>query len=583
MRQKRLSQKAVLITSEADVRLLDQGVEISGIAGAYGIIQQNEHLDLEYFLDYAEPEFNLQELVGKVANNWYRDQNGVDIFEERDVSVGRILTYKLSIEFSSALRYYFAFRKYTKRYKTILVSSNTSSSLSLSTAYFLDSIEFFNSGNIADEHISPSPDRGKTRNPPIHNFLSAVLRALQWPFIKYIRHKTLVINDWTYKKINNSRCLNMNKFNPFRSFCLRKGLKYIGYTEQIFPYEINNEIVVKNVTKILKEFDIDANTRLDLAMLFSEVFQNEYSESREMLIKTYCAYREMFENYLPSMIVVPGYAHTFYQVVYGIARSKNVPTIYIQDGYAVWLDKYLLPRNKNNKSQMIDCFATMGSLVDSFYRDVFHDDNIKTVNIFPPVLKTHVQTRTNIEGKSVIIMFPYGMVHSPYCRWDQKYKYVLDVVAVLHSLGHSDIKIKMKRSQDPDKEEENCLMSDMLNKRGYSNVEMVFGEFSSYLGDAIFVVGYLGTAIVESVFRDVPFYVYEPPSLGMSDKFINNFTIIDRRQISRNLIDLHSSISQNDSVFLDEGMLYDGVEINQINFVDMSQKLKSRTVNKEVV
>ena len=98
---------------------------------------------------------------------------------------------------------------------------------------------------------------------------------------------------------------------------------------------------MSNELTINQKINGSENIRWDLTDLFIQVVQKEYSESRGMLINTYCAYNEMFDYYSPLMVIVPGYAHTFYQTIYGIAKSKKVPTMFIQDGYAFWLDKYL--------------------------------------------------------------------------------------------------------------------------------------------------------------------------------------------------------------------------------------------------
>jgi hypothetical protein len=575
MKEKSNRHKAILLTSYKDVNLLNKSSNIVGIASAYPIIQENESLDMDYFLDYPEITVDVHNLVGKVVSGWYRDKKGCGVFGAHDASVGALLNYRLAIEYSSALRYYFAFKEYVPKYEKILVSYNIPSSLNFATQYFSNSIDFFHSQNQFDEHITSSPHRGRTRNPPIHNFLSIFLRLVQRPLLKYLKNKVLIINDWTFRKVQNPDYLNINKFNPLRTFCLRNGYKYLSHAEKIFPHILDSETITNNMRRILSEFDIDSDIKSDLTDLFIQVVQKEYSESRGMLINTYCAYNEMFDYYSPLMVIVPGYAHTFYQTIYGIARTKKVPTMFIQDGYAFWLDKYLLPKDMHNKNQMIDYFAVMGSYVDSLYKAIFNSNNIRIIKISPPIIQTHKFGKNKEIIKSAIIMFPFGMIHSPYCRWDQKYKYVIDVANTLNALGYKSIKIKMKRGSDPYKEKENQLMRTLLNKYNHTGVEMIFGEFSDYLNNAECVVGYIGTAIIESIFRGVPFYVYEPKSLGMTDSFIKKSVIIERNQISRDLVHLKKSISNNNSVSLDKDKVFDGVDINEIDFIEIAKRFNS--------
>lgn len=567
--------KAILLTSYKDINLLNEDSNIVGIASAYPIIQQSESLDMDYFLDYPEITVDFQNLVGEVVSGWYRDNNGFSVFGNHDVSFGAILSYKLSIEFSSALKYYFAFKEYAPKYEKILVSHNIPSSLKFAAKYFSNRIDFFHSENQFDDHITSSPDRGKTRNPPIHNFLSIFLRLLQRPFLKHLKNKVLIVNDWTFRKLKNPDCLNINTLNPFRTFCLRRGYKYLSLAERLFPKEIDTDSVILNIQRILSELDIDHKIKRDLTGLFIQVLNKEYLESRSKLINTYCAYNEMFDYYSPLMIVVPGYAHTFYQTIFGIAKTRKVPIMLIPDGYSFFLDKFLFPKDKNNKKQMIDCFSVMGSYVDIMFKGVFNGDNIKTIKIAPPIIKTHKFRKNKEVIKSAIILYPYGMLHSPYCRWDQKYKYVIDVANTLSDLGYKNIKIKMKQGQDPYKEKENQLMRTLLNNYNHAGVEMIFGEFSDYLNSAEFVVGYIGTSILESIYRNVPFYVYEPRSLGMTNSFIKNYSIIDLNQIARDLVQLKKLISNNNSVLLDKGKIFDGIDIDELDFMGIAKRFNS--------
>ena len=118
--------------------------------------------------------------------------------------------------------------------------------------------------------------------------------------------------------------------------------------------------------------------------------------------------------------------------------------------------------------------------------------------------------------------------------------------------------------------------------RNRANVEMVFGEFSDYLSNACFVVGYIGTAILESFYRNVPYYVYEPISLGMSDNFIDNSVIINKENISRTIPDLKRSIIDKNFVVLDRDKVFDGVDINEIDFNQIIQDFKISLKDEEV-
>jgi hypothetical protein len=550
---------AILLTSRKDTHLL-KGDEISGIAGAYPIIQENRSLNLDYFLDYPSPEVDLYDLVGEVSLGWYGN-DGVSTGKSQEISISAMLNRRILVELSSALRYYFAFIKYTNKYDKILISNNIPDSLSLVSECFVDSVEFFHSDNEFDRHITPSPLRGLVSEPSIHIFFSKILRILQRPFLRYLKGKVLIINDWTYKKVKNANCLNINKFNPIRTFCLRSGLEYLNYAEQIFPHDIDRGSISYNIEKILVGFNIDSSIKCDLVNLFTKIVQKEYLEHREKFIKIYCAYREMFEYYEPSMIVSPGYSTAEYQVLCRIARLKQVPIMFVQDGFMLSLDKYLFMYNKN---QVTDYFAIMGDYVGDLYRSIF--DDIKTIKIYPPVVQTHRAKKDKGVGRSAIVLFPYGYIFSPYCRWDKKYKYVIDVVDVLSNLGYKDIKVKMKPGFEPfNRETENQLMRDLLDKNNHIDVKMIFGEFSDYLRDSSLVIGQMSTAIIEAVYQETPYYVYEPYSLGFTEKMIRE-SILGISTISRDTYELKKKILDENDVRLDKGKIFNGIKLNDLDY-----------------
>jgi len=555
---------AILLTSCKDIQLLkDKG--FSGIAGAYPIIQENESLNLDYFLDYPNPKIDLHSLVGEVALGWY-DNDDVNIYSNQKISIGAMLNRRVLVEFSSALRYYFAFNKYVKKYDKIFISNNIPDSLSLVSEYFNGDIEFFHSDNEFDKHMTPSPLRGLIPGVRIHGFFSKCLRILQSPFLKYLKNKVLIINDWTYRKVDNVDCLNINSFNPLKTFCLRHGKEYLAHAEEIFPNSLNNKSISYNIEKVLATFDIENDIKLDLVDLFTKIVQKEYLENRVKFVKMYCTYREMFEHYKPSMVVSPGYSTAEYQVLCRISKLNQVPIMYIQDGFMFYLDKYVF---SYNKEQLTNYFAIMGDYVEELYKRIFNDTEVKTIRIYPPVIQTHRDKRKGNVSKAAIILFPYGFIFSPYCRWDKKYKYAIDAANVLASLGYKDIKVKMKPGFEPfDRELENQLMRRLLDKNNHTNVEIIFDKLSDHLNNTSLIVGQMSTAIIEAIYQDIPYYVYEPYSLGSTERMIKE-SILDISVISRDIYELKKSIFGKNSIRLDKDKIFNGIKLDDIDYKEL--------------
>jgi hypothetical protein len=559
---------AILITSNEDVNILSDNDELVGIACDYPIIQMNESANLQYFLDYPKEGIDLHKLVGEVISGWYRDDEGVDAISKSDVGIGALLQYRLAIEFSSTLRYYFAFKEHVPKYRKILISKNIPMSLLMAAKYFDDRIEYFCGSSAYEAHITSAPNRGIIRNPPIHKYFSILLRLIQRPFLRYIRNNVLVINDWTYRKIDNPDCLNINTFNPLRSFCLRSGNQYLKEAEKYFPLKLVTEHIKHNVERIISKYDLDDQVQKDIVDLYINVVATEYNEARSRLINTYCSYKEMFYYYSPSMVVVPGYAHSFCQTIFGIAKSKHVPTVFILDGYPFYIDKYLFQKDRAGRDQMVDYFGASGEYADILYKRVFGEDIIKTIKMSPPIIDTHKSVSNRDNAGSVLVLFSYGMIQNPDCRWDQRYQYVLDVISVLVELKASKIAVKMKIGIDVGKSEEFDLMRLLLDYHGYSDIEMISGELSEYLNNAKCIVGQLGTAIIESIYRDIPYYVYEPYSLGITNEMIAN-SMLEREMISRDIFELMESISDENHVVLKKNKIFNATQLAKINFKEI--------------
>jgi len=558
---------AILLTSCKDVHLI-KDLGVVGIAAAYPIIQQNRSIDLEYFLDYANLNADLYDMVGEVSLNWHKKRS------HQEFDIGSVLHRRVLVEFSSVLRFYLALEGCAKVHGKVLVSCKAPSSLLLVSKHFPDNVEFFYSDNEFDKHITPSPRRGLVSGVRIRNFLSKCLRVLQGPFFKQLKNKVLIFNDWTYRKVMNSNCLNINTFNPMKSFCLRQGKEYLPHAECLFPKEIGDNKISPNIKEVLSRFALPFNMKRDLIELFTKVVQQEYCDNRSKFIETYCAYQEMFDYYQPTMVISPGYSTAEYQILHSIAKSKQTPTMFIQDGFTFFLDRYLFSCDKGKAA---DYFAVMGKSVERLYLEAFKGSNIKTVGIRPPVVSTHKSHKSGVESESAIILFPYGFIFSPSCRWDKRYQYVVDVAGMLLSLGYKDIKVKMKHGFEPfDRETENQLMKELLDQEGYFDVELIFGSLFDHLHNASLVVGQIGTAIIETIYHKIPYYVYEPYSLGLSDATLKG-SILDIKIISRDVHELRKSILKQNIVKLNKREIFGGDVLDSIDYENIIQSFHNKT------
>jgi hypothetical protein len=560
---------AVLISSIDDLAQWSQKESCSIIASDYTTILLNRDLHIEYFLDdnVLNDDGRRHAVVRDVVSNWYRNNNGLDVISRSNVSVGALMQYRLAIEVASVLRYCFAFKRYFSIYQNIYVSKKAPEALLMAAKEFSDKVILYNSDNNCEDHVTAAPRRGLINPPPVHKYFSIVFRMFQMPFVKSVKNKVLVINDWTFRSVKNKNVLNINSFNPLTSFCLRSGSGYASTSEKLFQRKLDSEDIDSNLKRILSSHGYDKDLERIFSSLIQEVIQNEYSKARDNLMSIYCSCREMFDRYLPSMLVVPGYAHPLYQTASCLARERGIPVLFILDGYPFFIDESLFPKDIQNKKIMVDYFGATGEYVETLYRYVF-GKHIKTIRFTPPILKKQgLVTRTKLTNaaRHVLIMFPYGSLTNPNCCFDKRYKYILDVVTMLTDNYDSTILIKLKTSFDKYKDDETNLLRTVLDYHGYKKVGFTSGIFSECLGSVQYVIGQIGSAIVESIVDDVPYYIYEPTSLGVTNIFLKQ-SVLSNSVVNRSIKELNQSILDLNHVVLDREKIYDCKGLDDVNF-----------------
>ena len=178
----------------------------------------------------------------------------------------------------------------------------------------------------------------------------------------------------------------------------------------------------------------------------------------------------------------------------------------------------------------------------------------------------NLQKQSSESPSDVIVLFPTAMPQNPLAHWDQRFKYVLDVIKVLNDLGETKIKIKTKTGYyKKTQNNEYTFLRHILDKENFNHVEIIDGELTSCLNEAKYLVGQLTTSIIESVYSGRPYYIFEPHSMGMPNRMIDE-CFIKNEMISRNLMDLKSSIiEKNDADFILSKNL-SGELLENINF-----------------
>ena len=558
---------AILISSNDDIGLVrnkfSNKAENNFIASEFPIIQLNSSVRLEYLFKYLKSDIDLYKLVSEVSLNWNKDKNGLDNIGKKDIDIGLVLRWRLTILFSNYIRIYFTFLKLNSDYKFIYISNNAPIHIKKIITYFSKKIQFYESPNHYDYSITSSPDRGKIFLPRTKKYFSSLFKAIQRPFLKLLKNKILVINDWTFPNIKNKKFLNINKINFLRSFYINEVTKK-NINDNLFNFNLNEEKIKKNIQNIILKYGFEEKVNEDLTHLISETIINEYNDSRDILNSIFNSTNELFDYYEPRMVIVPGWIMSFYQSIFIVANLRKIPTMMLPDGIYPYLEPYLYPNDYQGNS-LIKYFALNGDYIINLFKTSLKLDDHQIINIKPTFLSK--KDKKFKRGKRfILILFPTARVWNPYSNWDMRYKYVVDVIKILKMKINSSvrIKIKIKPGVISQKKEIEMLKKILVNEK-CSEIEVLEGKLEKYLDSIDFCIGGLGTAMFELMNDNIPFYAYEPRNMGMTEELIQN-SILPKKMISITHDELSSALDKKNFVKFNFDKFYEGNYIQKIDY-----------------
>ena len=102
-------------------------------------------------------------------------------------------------------------------------------------------------------------------------------------------------------------------------------------------------------------------------------------------MRIYLSVLNMYNYYKPKMVIIPGYAGTFNQMLTMVAKSKFVKSLLIVDGVSFYLEPFLFPKDRNNDSY-IDYFMISGELSKKMWKNQLALTNNSIFNIHPPII-----------------------------------------------------------------------------------------------------------------------------------------------------------------------------------------------------
>ena len=138
---------------------------------------------------------------------------------------------------------------------------------------------------------------------------------------------------------------------------------------------------------------------------------------------------------------------------------------------------------------------------------------------------------------------------NPDSRWDKRLKIAYDIVKCIIKTDDTKILIKIKSGS----ESEYSFYHEYFSRFNLLNdIEIVGGDFNEYVGSAKYVVGQLSTSLFESIIAKKPYYIYEPYENGLPNSSLSSSSLVQLKDVSRNINELEVAIVNGRSYHLDD-------------------------------
>jgi len=501
---------------------------------------------------YCSEYYPSDKAIQEIIKNWYRNENGIDRSVNLHISIGQTLSHKLAVDIVTLAREYFSMKYWSINYEKVIISVNENDLFSKIASLF-GNVDYYDFGNDIECLKKYNP----TASPQYSNIWDSKLikptiaRLIQRVLFGRLSNKKLLLADWTYERIvkKESDSLIQNSRSIVKGFYLSffSG-KYLNESNNVFPengvdFILNNEAFtsyLSGLTGIESEFIKLIETHL----------RDIYAENRSIFCEIYSSFYELYEYYKPTTITFPGESHPIYLVAIQLAYYLNIKTSVMYDGYIIepvtpilttkdgdpLVGKYIAFGNAG-----YDCFNA-GGIAKSHISDP----------IFPPLL-TLCKPEHDSLGDEIIVLSYVADDSSLNGRRDYRFQIAIDIVSFLLS-DNSENKISIKIKS----EDEKNMMEDILKINGMSNnVKVESGKFSDVLPKAKLVIGSISSAMAESLYYQVPYYLYEPTENGVTAmKTINN-PAIHSSAVAYTIDELSKNLMLNNIPFKEESYYFE--------------------------
>ena len=530
----------------------------------------------KYFFEFIEQNAkdNNLFLIDYLILNWYRDIDGKDILFNNGISIGQILSRRLIFGFVMDLKNYDGLRYWLLKYNKIYVPNNISKSMKRVVSAINNDFEFewYYPDQKKSKFIESTPERAIYYNHPVVHPFSGLAKKIQKPFLSIVRKKKILyLNDWSSQGLAKMRndLLSRNNYNFLKSYYFKK-VKNIPIEEEFFfPIKIdNNKINISHLETVMKEIGITWDRTS--YNLFLGLANNEYEKNRSLFIKIFYCYKSLFEYYKPNSVIFSGENEFHTVIVSQLSKIMKIKRYLLVDGYTSYHNETGYFKDEKNQNFIFDKFFAQGKAAKDLFNSI-GIPNKDCIIIEPPIISPQ---KKNIKKISKESPYPIILGYIPHANnynasLDKTIDIESDIIFLLYKMGYNKVGIKQKMASWGQHETLDLYYEIMKRKFGEKfniDIKIIQGVFYKCLKDAKFFVGGISSAIIESYYSNIPFYIYEPFENGKTDQMINSSMIYDLSTIARNINQLDKMIKdRKQSIQSNKNYIFSGPSFEKIN------------------
>jgi hypothetical protein len=501
---------------------------------------------------------NTYNFLYSYKNSWFRYKNVDFSLYDNVLSIGNVFSNYFIRDLSIILRNYYYLNILSKKYDIIYISQKDSKIVKEISKLLFNKIKIYNSEYNYESDLQI--DQVTKFNSKINNVnsLSIGLRTLQYFVKKKIKLRTMIFPDPSYNHLFEKPIyLKLNKFNIFNSYCYNFFVKL-----KKKRFRLNKKYFLSNLEKYKNNNNISFENKINI-YIYNYISQ-KIKNNLNIVLKYYYLNKEIFENYQPKQILVPGTDEWNNLILTYAAVSKKIKVNTAVDGSYITFFKDIIYDKSLSKILHDKVFLYSKIELNKFKKLQYSKNKFSVVNL-PVAQKFLLKKSTN---KYDLIILDYKYNFNPYSlesKKDMSIKTILEILDEVSKMKIKKIAIKMKPSNEKKNNEYiKILQNEIMNKNYKMHIDYLYEDFSETLNKSNLFLGGISTAILETLCAKKKYIIYSPSYIGFTELDIKLSPYLKKNNLIRNKVLLKNFIyKKNGTIRIDTKQFTHKLDLNE--------------------